>query len=180
VADDLGQGGRADDLHAAHPGRLGARGAGAEQAPLLRGRGHGGGQGADHRDQGAAQGQLAQRHGARHLLGREEADGGKERQRDGEVEVRPLLGQVGGRQVHRDALGGERDRHLAEGGAHPFARLGHGLVGQAHDGEGRHPGRDGALHLHEPGLHALECHRIGQRDHDTFPWFLALTLPANR
>ena len=44
-------------------------------------------------------------------------------------------------------------------------RLAHRLVGQPDEVERRQAGGDGALHLHEPRLHALKCHRIGARDH---------------
>ena len=57
----------------------------------------------------------------------------------------PLLKDIGRRQVHRDALGRQREANRGERVAHPFARFGHRLVGQSDDREGRHPGT--GLHL---------------------------------
>ena len=47
--------------------------------------------------------------------------------------MRTFLGQVGGRQVHRDALEGQRQADGRKCGAHPLAAFRHRLVGQAHD-----------------------------------------------
>ena len=49
--------------------------------------------------------------------------------------------------------------------AHPLARLGHRLVGQADDVEGRQPGRDLHLDVDGAGLDALERHRRDPLDH---------------
>ena len=91
--------------------------------------------------------------------------GGEERERDRQVEVRAFLGEVGGREVDGDALGGEREAHGGHRRADPLLGLGDRLVGEADEVEGRQAGGDGALHLDEARLDALECHRVGARDH---------------
>lgn len=72
-----------------------------------------------------------------------------------------LLRQIGGREVDGDPLGGQRDGERAQRAAHPVARLGHRLVGQADDGKARQAGGDGALHLDQPSLDPLEGDGIG-------------------
>jgi hypothetical protein len=47
----------------------------------------------------------------------------------------------------------------------PVARLRHRLVGQAHDLERRHAGRDLDLHVDGARLDALERHRCHALDH---------------
>ena len=66
----------------------------------------------------------------------------KHRERDREVVVRPLLGGVGGCEVHGDALGRQREAERGEGARDPIATLAHGLVGKAHEGEDESPGRE--------------------------------------
>ena len=46
---------------------------------------------------------------------------GEQRERDGQVEMRALLGQVGGREVDGDPLGRQRDGHRGQRRAHPLA-----------------------------------------------------------
>ena len=55
--------------------------------------------------------------------------------------------------------GGDQSR------AHPLARFGHRLVGQADDGEGRHARRDLHLHIDGADLDALERNRGDALDH---------------
>jgi hypothetical protein len=75
------------------------------------------------------------------------------------------LGQVGGREVDRDAACGQRDGHRGQGRAHPFARLRNRLVREPDDGKGGNAGGHGALHFDKAGLDPLECDGIGARDH---------------
>ena len=44
-------------------------------------------------------------------------------ERDGQVVVAAFLGQVGGREIDGDALGGQRQARGDQRGAHPLARL---------------------------------------------------------
>ena len=169
MGDHLIQRRGADHLGRADPGGLWPTGARAEEPPPVFRRRHRGGQRADHRHQPPVQRQLPQCHGVLHLLARDDVDGGEERKRDGQVEMRPFLGQVGGREVDGDPLRGQRYGERRQRGAHPVARLADGLVGQAHDRKGGHPGRNGALHLDNPRLHPLECDRIGARNHPLTP-----------
>jgi hypothetical protein len=50
-----------------------------------------------------------------------------------------------------------------------FLGLGHRLVGQADDVEGRQAGRDLHLHVDRAGLDALERHRADPLDHAVAP-----------
>ena len=68
-------------------------------------------------------------------VGRDGAHGHHHGERDRQVEVAALLGQVGGRQVDRDVLEGQAEADGVQRVAHALAALGHGLVGQADDGE---------------------------------------------
>ena len=165
VIDRLPQPLRRNHRHRAHPRGLGPAGGRADQHPPFLGRGHRGGQRARDRDQPPVQRQFPQRHHAFKLVRGQHLQHRQHRKRNGQVEMRTLLGQVGGRQVHRDALVRHRDRHGAEGRADTLARLADGLVGQADDGEGRQPGRDRRLHLDQPRLDPVEGHGIGDRDH---------------
>lgn len=150
------------------PRGLGAGRARAQQLAVVGGGGHRGGQRTQHRYQRAVQRQLSQRDGAGDRLGRDDVQRRQQAQRDRQVEMRALLGHVGWRQVHRDALRRQRDGQGGQRRAHPVARLGHGLVGQSDDGKGRQTRADGALHLDRAGLDPLECDRVGVRDHN-FP-----------
>ena len=154
-----------DHLDRADPGGLGAAAGRADQAAVGLGRGQRGGQGADHRDQRAVERELAEGHRAGDLVVREDLHRGEQRERDGQVEVRAFLGQVGGREVDGDALGRQREAHGGHRGADAFLGLGDRLVGQADEVEGGQAGGDGALHLDEPRLDPLEGDRVGARGH---------------
>ena len=52
-----------------------------------------------------------------------------------------------------------------ESGFDPLARLADGFVGQADNAEARQARRDRALHLDQPRLDPVECHRIGDCRH---------------
>ena len=111
VAHHLVQRACGQDLRPADPGGLGAAGAGAEERAVLFGSGHGGGEGADDGDQAAVERQFAERHRRLDLVMRQDVQRGEQRERDGQVEMRAFLGQVGGREVHGDAFGRQRDGH---------------------------------------------------------------------
>jgi len=71
----------------------------------------------------------------------------EQRERDRQVVMRALLGQVGGRQIDRDPLRRQREADRRERGADAFAAFGDRLVGQADDREAGHARRDLALDL---------------------------------
>ena len=129
-------GGGQDRHLAREPGRLGAAGLGADEAHLALGRGDRRRQHARHRLDAAVQRQLAQREAPLGEVGRQHAHDHQEGERDRQVVVAALLGEVGRRQVHGDPPRRQGEAHGGERRPHPLAALGHGLVGQAHDGEG--------------------------------------------
>ncbi len=89
-------------------------------------------------------------------IGRDGAHRHHHGERDGQIEVAALLGQIGGRQVDGDVLEGQAQTHGMQGVAHPLAALGHGLVGQADDGKDVLPAADPHLHFHRLRLDADE------------------------
>ena len=54
----------------------------------------------------------------------------RECQRDRQIEMAALLGQVRGREVDRDPPGRQPEAECAERASHPLARFGDRLVGQ--------------------------------------------------
>ena len=124
-----------DDIEVfAGPGRLGARGLGADQPQIAPLRGDGRRQDAADMGQPAIEPQFAQRQIAIERILRNGADGGHDAQRDGQVVVAALLGQVGRRQVDGDALGRQAQPRGDQRGADAFARFLDRLVGQARPG----------------------------------------------
>ncbi len=80
-----------------------------------------------------------------------------------------LLGQIGGREIDGDALGGKRQTRGDERRAHAVACFGDGLVGEPHEIEGGQSRRDLHLHVHGPRLDAFEGHGGDVLDHATPP-----------
>ena len=141
VIGDLDQRVGRDDLDVrAGPGRLGAAGRRADQALLARigadrRRQHAG----DRRDR-AVEPEFAEHGEAGQRIRRNGADRGHQAERDRQIVMAAFLGQVGGRQIDGDAPRRQREARGDQRRAHPLARLGHRLVRQADDGEGRQPG----------------------------------------
>jgi hypothetical protein len=79
--------------------------------------------------------------------------------------VAAFLGQIGRRQVDGDAPGRQRQADGAQGGAHPLARFGDRLVGQADHGERRQPGDQMHLDIDVDHIDALKCHGVDAGDH---------------
>jgi hypothetical protein len=136
--------GRRQDVEALGPGRLAALRRRADQAAPA-------GQGVDRRRQHPGdradppvQRQLAEGGVAGQFVARQHTHGRQQGQRDRQVEVAAFLLQVGGGEVHGDALQRQRQAEGGQRRAHPLAALAHRLVGQPDDGEGRHA----AAHLH--------------------------------
>ena len=89
-------------------------------------------------------------------VGRDGAHGHHHGERNRQIEVAALLGQVGGGQVDRDVLEGQAQADGVQRIAHALAALGHGLVGQADDGQHVLARADAHLHLDRPRLDADE------------------------
>jgi len=77
--------------------------------------------------------QFAQRGVTVDFFGRQHPHRHQQTERDRQIEMAAFLQQVGGREVDRDAFGREAQTQGAQRRAHPFARFGHRLVGQADD-----------------------------------------------
>ena len=66
-----------------------------------------------------------------------DAHGRQQAERDGQVIVTALLGQVGRREVDGDMLGRQREANGGKGRPHALAAFADGLVRQADNGEMR-------------------------------------------
>jgi hypothetical protein len=112
--------------------RIGVSPAQAASGPLASGQispsGDGRGQSPGHADDAAVQRQLADGGPFGQGVRRDHPHGRHHRQGDGQVVVAALLGQVGGRKVGDDPPRGHGQAQAGEGGAHPLAAFGHGLV----------------------------------------------------
>jgi len=93
------------------------------------------------------------------------ADRGEQPERDGQIEMRTLLGQVGGRQIDRDPLGRKRQSDRRQRRAHPLAAFCDGLVRQSDDDEGGKPGAQLHLHFNAARLEPQICNGGDGRDH---------------
>jgi hypothetical protein len=129
--------GRQDLDVGARPGGFGAAGGGADQPvpPAVR-RDRGRQDPGDGGDR-AVEGELAEHREAREGVARDRPDRRHDADRDRQVVMAPLLGQVGGGEIDGDALHRDREARGDQGGAHPLARFGHRLVGQADEHSGR-------------------------------------------
>ena len=165
VVQDIVQRGGGKDGGRADPGGLGPAGFGAKKRPVFDRGGHGSGQRPGDGDQATVEREFAQGHDTFDIFARDDVERREEREGNGQVEMRAFLGQVGGRQVDGDPLGRQRDGQGLKRGAHPFAGFGHCLVGQADQGEGGRPGRDGALHFDKPCLDPFKGDGIGAGGH---------------
>ena len=163
---ELDQRARRDDLHLrARPGGFGAAGGGADEAFAAcigadRGRQH-----ARDRGERAVEAELAQHGEARQRIGRDGADRRHQAERDRQIVVAAFLRQVGGREIDGDAPGRQRQARCDQRRAHALARLGHGLVGEADDVEGRQPRRHLHLDIDRAGFDALERYCRDPLDH---------------
>lgn len=83
----------------------------------------------------ARQGQLTDQFEPVQFVSRQLGAGGQDADRDGEVEARALFGDVGRRQVDRDAARREFEAAVDQGAAHAIARLLNRLLWQANDVE---------------------------------------------
>ncbi|MDT4855593.1 hypothetical protein FQZ97_899540 [compost metagenome] len=119
---------------------------------------------AAHRAKLSAQRELACEFPARQPRGVDLAAGGQDAQRDRQVEAPRVLGQVGRRQVHRDALvGRELQPGVGDGRAHAFAGFLHLGVGQAHQREAGQAVGQVDFDLHGPRVQAEQGAAAHQR-----------------
>ena len=135
VVDQGDQIARGQDRAAAGPGGFGAAGFGADQAKPQSAGGDGGGQGSGDLDDRAVQRQLAHRRPAVERAARDDVHRRQDAQRDRQVVMTALLGQVRRGQIDHQTLGRQRQAKTREGGAHPLAALADGLVAEADDDE---------------------------------------------
>ena len=94
---------------------------------------------------------------------RDHPHGRHQGQSDGQIVVTAFLGLVGGGEIDHQTLGRQGEAKTGEGGAHPLAAFGYGLVAQA-DNDEIHLAR-GDLHLDidAPRLHAFKGRRHDPR-----------------
>ena len=139
--------GRREHLDIARPRRLRPLRGGADEPALDAARVQRGEQHTGRGRDAAVEAELADDDIGAQRLGIDHPHRAEQRERDRQVVVRALLGQVGGREVDGDPFGREREADRGQRGAHPLAAFGDRLVGQADDGEAGDAGRDLALHL---------------------------------
>src|SRR5262249_54540358 len=110
--------------------------------------------------------QLPYDEGGLQTLALHEARGAQDSERRREIECRPFLSEIGGRQVDGDALEGKLEAGIPDGGADAIATLAYGRIGKAHRGERRQAVRDIDLHRDGGNLDALERGRAHLREHE--------------
>lgn len=157
VVGDLDQRVCCDDLDVwAGPGRFGAAGRRADQPFLAHIGADGGGKNAGHGRDRAVEAKLAEHGEAGQRIRRDRADRRHQAERDRQVVMAALLGQVGRRQIDDDPARRQRQTRGDQRRAHPLARLRHRLVRQADDGERRQARRNLHLHVDRAGLDPLK------------------------
>jgi hypothetical protein len=165
VIDEGEQRRRRQHRDGAGPGGLAALRLGADQSLAAAARMHRRRQHAGYRRHLAVEAEFAQRDIAGDRVLGDDPHRCQQAERDRQVEMAAFLQQIGGGEVDGDPLRRQAEPHRRQGCAHPLAALGDGLVGQADDGEGRHPVR----HLHLDGdvedVDALEGDGADARDH---------------
>ncbi len=135
---DLAQTGDAGDREAVDERRLaGARARHDEAREARAARALRDGQHAAAVAQLAAERQLAEHRPALEVAGGQLLGGDEHAARRRQVESRPDLAQMGGREVDRDPPLGELEPRVEQGALHPLARLSHGGVAAADDRERR-------------------------------------------
>ncbi len=169
VVGELDEGAGRQHVHVAPcPGRLRPRGRRADQAEPSRIRRHRGRQHPGYRGDAAVERQFAEHAVAPQRVRRQRPDRAHHGERDRQVVVRALLGQVGRGEIDGDALGREREARGDQRRPHPLARFRHRLVGQPHHHEGDGAGGDLHLHVDGAGLDPLEGDGGDARDHAGF------------
>ena len=119
--------------------------------------------------QAPIQPQLAQRQIAIERILGNGADRRHDAQRNGQVVMAALLGQVGRRQIDGNALGRQADAGGKERGAYPLARFLDRFVGQPDQDEIGIARRDLHLDVDRNGLDARKCYSGDTGDHAHSP-----------
>ena len=166
VVGDLDQRFRRDDLDIrARPGRFRAAGRRTDQALVAR-------IGADRRRQHArdrrdrsVEPEFAEHGEAVERIRRDRADRRHQAERDRQIVMAAFLRQVGRREIDGDPARRQRQPRGDQRRAHPLARLGNRLVGQADDRERRQARRDLHLHVDRAGLDPLKGYGRNPLDH---------------
>ena len=156
---ELDERGGGNDLHlGAGPGGFRAASAGTDETLGPRIGPDRCGQHARDRGNGAIEAKLAQHGKARECIRGNGADRSHQPERNRQVVVAAFLGKVGGGKVDRDPPRRKCQSRGDEPRTDPFARLGDGLVGEAHHIERGKPRRDLDLDIDGARLDALERH----------------------
>ena len=114
------------------------------------------GQDAGHAHQRAIEGQLAENDVALDALAGDHAQRGEQADGDRQVVMAAFLGEIGGREVDRDALRRQREPERTERRPHPLPAFAHRLVGQADQGEAEITGRHQHLDVDRQDVDALK------------------------
>ena len=157
---------QADDLQVVDQGGFGRarRGDGDARNPAPRRLGHR--QQAGNTANRAVERELAREGVAAQEVGGQLPRGDQQRDGDRQVEARPHLAQVGGRQVGRDPPERKLEARVDQRRPHPLARLAHRGVGQADDRERRQSAVDVELDLNAPGIDAEKREGPGDGEHE--------------
>lgn len=148
---------RGQHLDPPRPGRLAALRRRADQAQIVFRRMKRRQQHTRHRGDAAIQPQFAKHQILAQLFGVDHPHRRQQAKRDRQIVVRPFLGQVGGRQVHRDPLRRQRKPQRGKRGVHAVAAFTNGLVGQAHHAEGGNAVRHLHMNVNRAGLQPQKC-----------------------
>ena len=136
-----------DHIYPLHHRRLGGVDRGEEQTGhSFPAASQGDGKHSPHRADGTVQGEFPQKQVACEPIRFDGPGGGQDADSDGEIEAGAFLSEVGGGQVHGDALHREDKTAVADGGADPIATLSDRGVGEPNGGKGGEAG--GHVHLH--------------------------------
>ena len=169
--------GRRQDLDRPRPGRLRSLRGRADQPAVLGARMQCGEQHPGRRRDPRVEPQLADHDIFGERLDIDHSHRTEQRERDRQVEMRSLLGQVGRGQVHRDPLGRQREPHRGDRAAHPLAALPHRLVGEPDHVECGQPRDQLHLNLDPARLQPQIRHGLHDRRH-RHPPAPAQRLPA--
>ena len=175
VVDQADQGASRQDRHLPRPGRLRPAGLRTDETEPQGTGGHGSGQGPGAGRQPTVEAELAEGQPSGQGILRNHADGGHQRQGDGQIVVAALLGHVGGGEIDHQPLGRKGEAQAGERRPHPLPALGHGLVPQADEDEGHEAGTGLDLHIHPAGVNTLERSCDNARRHPCL-----LLRPASR
>ena len=125
--------------------------------------------GARNHTDGAIEIEFAENHITCQHFCRYRAQSGHEAKRNGKIEMRSFLGQIGRREIDDDLFCRQRQTRGMQGGLHPLPAFSHRLVRQADNLDADLSGRDHDLHLDGHTLHALKCNRIDPCHHGLPP-----------